>query len=692
MTSAICLLTGCVVAAAASTTDGPERLQADSGQPVMLPGVRVVAERIPMSVEEIPAAVYVRDVTPTDRSTFHSVGHLAGSVPGLRSYPVGNLWGQCIVDVRGFYGGGQAQYLLVTLDGIPLNNISSGLVNWSDLDLAGMGRMESVKGPVSSQYGDFGFGGMLALYSQRTLQPQPNRVTLQAGADEALAVTAQTAFSVGRQQVFITGSRRQNDGWRPHSRFELDNILTRVNGQLSSKARLNGLLGFSHSDEQFPGALTEKQLFSDRSQVGTDVFGNRLQDRAERRQYLAGLSADLDLAPALQLLPKVYINAGDEDGVVTTTVPLRHDPRVVAMGTELALRMEHHLGHRPLTLAAGVSSEYGYLATRYGMDDGYGQLETITEGDGRRIVVSGFVSGLYQVLRPLSISCGLRMDNVDTRFNYDHYPAMPDGRDTSFEASQDAFRMSPKIGLSFTPGRRVSVYISVAGAFKAPTLVHLYDSPPFIVSDLAGNPSTILVANDDLDPMRGGTFEAGVRVSDLSGISSSVNLFHYLIRNEIDFDDSTFRYVSLGKSRHSGVELTASRAVLAHLHTEASVTYSAAEFRSGEFDGNQINGVPTWTYAVELSYDRADLGYVRLRVDGAARRYLDQANSRRLGDYATALVAAGLSWSIVDVSLRIDNIFDRDFEYDGFFDPLARSFKFYPAPGRQVTVTVAAGL
>ena len=33
--------------------------------------------------------------------------------------------------VRGFYGGGEAEYLLLNIDGIPANDLNTGLINWN---------------------------------------------------------------------------------------------------------------------------------------------------------------------------------------------------------------------------------------------------------------------------------------------------------------------------------------------------------------------------------------------------------------------------------------------------------------------------------------------------------------------------------------------------------------------------------
>ena len=40
--------------------------------------------------------------------------------------------------VRGFYGGGEAEYVVVLLDGRSLNNVETGQVNWNQIPLSGI--------------------------------------------------------------------------------------------------------------------------------------------------------------------------------------------------------------------------------------------------------------------------------------------------------------------------------------------------------------------------------------------------------------------------------------------------------------------------------------------------------------------------------------------------------------------------
>jgi len=48
--------------------------------------------------------------------------------------------------LRGFYGGGEAEYVVVLLDGRPLNGLESGLFDWDLVPLSALESIEVVRG------------------------------------------------------------------------------------------------------------------------------------------------------------------------------------------------------------------------------------------------------------------------------------------------------------------------------------------------------------------------------------------------------------------------------------------------------------------------------------------------------------------------------------------------------------------
>src|SRR5207247_3250554 len=98
-----------------------------------------------------------------------------GATAGLRAF---SSWGNPLdtsLDVRGFAGAGISSYLLVLLDDSPVNDLDSGLVDWSLVPIERIDRIEIQRGHVPPLYGDTGLGGGVHLFtSPFASSPTPN--------------------------------------------------------------------------------------------------------------------------------------------------------------------------------------------------------------------------------------------------------------------------------------------------------------------------------------------------------------------------------------------------------------------------------------------------------------------------------------------------------------------------------------
>jgi iron complex outermembrane receptor protein len=71
------------------------------------------------------------------------------------------------MNVRGFYGGGEAEYMLVLVDGRSQNDFESDLINWNTLPISSIQSMEILKGQSSSFYGNIVLGGVLNIRTKK---------------------------------------------------------------------------------------------------------------------------------------------------------------------------------------------------------------------------------------------------------------------------------------------------------------------------------------------------------------------------------------------------------------------------------------------------------------------------------------------------------------------------------------------
>src|SRR5207248_926146 len=118
--------------------------------------------------------------------------------------------------VRGFYGGGETEYVTVLVDGVPLSQLATGQVNWDLIPLQAIESIEVVRGGASSLYGDAAVGGVVNLITRRDRPFARWRLAGgelgQAEGDGALG------GRVAGRQASAFGDVRRATGYREHER------------------------------------------------------------------------------------------------------------------------------------------------------------------------------------------------------------------------------------------------------------------------------------------------------------------------------------------------------------------------------------------------------------------------------------------------------------------------------------------
>lgn len=659
--------------------------------------VVVTAER--SSARLVTSTAAVARVSGEELRTLplRSVADALRAVPGITLVDTDGLGFDPQLMLRGFYGGGEAEYVVVLLDGRPLNGLQAGLYNWDLIPLPALESIEVVRGGTSSLYGDAAVGGVINLVTRGGERPGL-RGSVSAGELGLLEGSLALETEVGGRGASLFGGYRRLDGYREHA--------DRASGSAGASVELVGgepgrlsLATLHHwRDLGQPGPLSEGELAASRTQVAPfyrfDRTGERLHrlsldgvhspgGAGELTGYFVGEYRTLDQIRTLPLSPEF---ADTKNRVLNTTRLL---------GSTQLLMRSRRLG-APGQLLVGLDGSWGradneYYAVSTGDPAAYragtgarGALDA--RGEGGRLAAAAFARGEVRPAPTVRLTAGARLDWLRDVWQ----PGSPSEGDR-VETTHLAF--SPQAGInlrySSTSRQEGHLFASAGLSFKAPTPDQLFDQRSIPVPF---EPFRVTLSNADLNPQRGTSLEAGIyhRAELVPGaLSGSLSLAAYQIdmRDELDVDLETFRYVNIGRSRHRGIEAGLDLRALRGLGAYANYTLQAVTFRRGDYEGNALKAIPRHSLAAGLRMGTVDGLAGSVAMQSAWGIYLDDANTIELPGHTR--VDARLSYPIASLRLDVEvfNLLDREYSTTGYPDPGGTgTVYYYPAAGRVLQV------
>lgn len=630
------------------------------------------------------------------------------------------------ITLRGFYGGGEADYVTMLIDGIPVNDIENGMANWNLLPAGSISRIELLRGGSSPLYGDAAMGGVLNIITDKSDKKFLNG-SIGYGMFNSSTVGLNFGGKMGKGFYEIYGNNDHTSGFRDHSQWNSATFGGKARLPLSANTTFSLNLYNQLSDIQEPGVLTQNALEEDRVQslpffdndrkklnkhVVNLAFRNKINKTTDAdvsityqhktsEQTRTYLQNPLDLTMIFEDGQPVFIPNGD--GYYDTTA-LFGDTKLKKLQTNqagLAIRILHDNPFHFLKIAGGLEVDYGdYDNKLYDRISGFESIylsnpelfDTLnTQGSGYRFKTAAYASGEILLFDPLSLIGGFRYDVIADDFT----GKFPDP-DTTISKVNQAF--SPKIALNLVTGEgrdySGNIYLSYSHAFKAPTVEQmtefktLYNSA-FIASPY-GNFWQIIplppFANSNLKPQKSKNIEIGLQQFKKLGqrLIAKIMLVGYKtdVDDEIDFDLTTYQYSNLLKTSHTGLETSLKIGYREAWSGFVVVNYCEAKFRSGENEDKFLKGQPNTSYRFGLAYAKEKGFGATLLLSGAGGIWLDDENTKRLDPFTVLSTRMNYKVGFSTFYLDIENILDSKYSTTGY---LQNGQKFvFPSVGRFV--------
>jgi outer membrane receptor protein involved in Fe transport len=634
----------------------------------------VTATKSATSIREVPAAVSVITRAEIEKSSAVTVDQLLQGVPGVYAARMDASSPNRIAQTysRGFSGSGRT---LVLIDGVPMNVLFDGQVDWSQLKTSDVERVEVVRGAASGLYGGNAMGGVINIITRTPPAGIERTVFGEYGTNNTRNVGASIRGRSGDTGFALSASQLDSDGYdmwtvaqklavaaaSRHKMIAMGTKKTNVAGKLTHDIDTSNVVDVNLS------------YLNDINTGFYDISGYEPQRREQwlvsgrYRHFTENSETSLVLYTRLgkQWADSPVTTGGSAYNAIGSSAV--YDDNTFGINAQSTIRLSNA---QQITIGAD------YLDGDINVYD-HGK----TTNPGRVTNRKGYVTrtGLFaqdeiKLGQSWIVNVAGRIDYWKTRGSLtDTLAGQPTGNYPERKGSE----FSPKFALLYKLAPDINLRASAGKAFKLPEQTELYSSSKRGTITYWGNPN--LVPESTLAYEAGLDYYIGNRGHIKTTLyKNNAKNFVYSITRDATNNDK----VNIEGVETRGLEVEAAYKLNDIVGLTGAYTYNdsviTAFNQNPALVGKQLTNVPkhhTFLRA-DLNLSNATQAFVTWNYVGT--RYAADNNSSHYRKYAT--VDVGLSQRIsadLDGRLTVLNVGDRVYDGNG-----------YMAPGRVVTASL----
>jgi vitamin B12 transporter len=531
-----------------------------------------------------------------------------------------------------FMRGTNSSHVVVLIDGVRMQSATAGTTTLENIPVQHIDRIEIVRGPASSLYGQDAIGGVIQIFTKKGVAGFKPYANLGFGSYDTTLAEAGLRGQQNDTTYAINVSANKTNGFSAYDT---------ANPNLNDK---DGYRNFAVS-----GSLS--QLIAQGHELGLTFMHSKGRTRFDNRFNLTSAfdpaysdHADIEnnawsLFSKNQILDRWHSTVRIGQGVdesVTYSADFAAPTRSLFRTTQDQFNWQND-----------ISLPVGVLTLMY--DRLQDKVDSTTEFKNSERTNEGYVASYVANIQAHTVQASVREDHNSSFGNN-----VTGGLGYGYQIN-DAWRITGSYG----------------SAFKAPSFNDLYfpDSFGFVTS------------NPNLRPEKSDNLEASLRYRT-DTTSASVTAYENKIRDLIILD-SAFIPVNLNKATIRGLTLAAS-----HRWDRLDLSGSA-DIQSPRDDAtdNLLVRRANRHGQLNLGYSLQDWRFGAEMVT-SSERYNDAANTLRMGGYTifnmTAQYRFQRDWTL---QARANNIFDKDYRLALDGNPATTGFA-YNTPGANLFVNI----
>ncbi|MFY0651181.1 MAG: TonB-dependent receptor [Cyclobacteriaceae bacterium] len=553
------------------------------------------------------------------------------------------------------------------LDEIPLST-GEGETTLEDIDFSTLGGIEVYRGPVSTMYGA-GLGGAIHMITNKVATSNSGSSEFSMGSFGLSKYNLKIDMGNQDRGMSLYYQNVGSDGYRDNNEYDRMSISAIGRTKIWKKSNLTTYFNNTNLKAFIPSSL-DLDDYQNQPTNAAFVWGDAQGFEDNKRSRL-GLSLKTLHNETLESTFALFGNIGNSrevtpfgnEDITTTNFGLRAKIRKSVLPDE---KLNLVFGTEVFRESFGIesfennNSQNGVMTGDLNQDRNYSNIFLASE------------------FRPsdkwvMTIGGNLNLSK------YENTDRMSGG--ASAEQKFDPV-FSPKLGITYLTSENLSVYATVAHGFSLPTFNETL------------NPNGDI--NEDIRSEQGLNYELGIKGSladdklyyEVAAYTMHINDLLVARRNS-ELDYSGF---NAGKSTHNGIELLLNHKVIktSQINLNQSLSYTKMDYSfdtfmdddRGDFSGNQLTGVPSYTLDYRLNLETAIGIYGIINWQGSGAMPILDDNSVYSEAYNLVNLKLGFQKEIGKMDFNfyvgINNILDEKYASMVQINPRFNQRYYYP--------------
>ncbi len=623
---------------------------------VILEPVVVTATRDIQEIRKIPANVTVITKEQIEKSNALTTVDLLRSELSV----VVRDWtgsGKTVnLDLRGFGETGPTN-TLVLIDGRRVNEIDLSGVDWTQIPLDQIEKIEIVRGPGSVLYGDNAVGGVINIITKKPEKKFSVKGEIVRGSYLFHKESSSVSGKWDKIGAMVYGDYSSTEGYRDNGFLRYKDFGGKFifDPNKDIQIIING--NFHKDDYGLPGALPLSiYKYDRRSTLNPD-------DKAETEDGFLNFGVKLRFNDFSRFEIDLSYRDREVSDSFLSDLPIysfKSRKNLNTWGITPKYILEKPIGKHFNKITTGfdfynsvsdIDSELFFF--------GFNTFDSIQV---KKKSFGVYLLDEFSILENLILSLG-------GRWEWATYNAFQDS-----SAMDDMKRESEpawSFGLDYIFGKRSSAFFAIKKSFRLPaTDEFIQYMPTFQI-------------NSAMKPQRGYHYEIGIRHSLNDWIEGNITLFRMDLKNEIFYNPFTWSNENYPKTRRDGIEIGTNIKPFTWLTLWGNYNYIKPKLRSGNFSGNDIPGVSRHKGSIGGDFELGK-GFslnTRFNIIGSSYLISDWQNqSDKLDGYYTLDAKISYTWRGFKAYFGVNNLTDRKYSEYGVVSS-GQSY-FYPSPER----------